>query len=1188
MTTCTRQAAAAALLAGLSLLLASCTTLQGAPGEAEAPFVSTEAPGPQEPESPEHEEAAAEAQATEGEVPLSVAESEPPDVSAPELVLDAIIVTFRREEQIRDLVSQARELLEDYELEYVFTGRKKSETLRGRPVAFALWSEESQEWTVARIEIPRPPVSWKPGGKPLKFTLLTPGIQAQHTKGTGAERLMFAFSRDGEPLKVYGRKFPVFDAVLIKKKRWRAVVETAKPIVYLPFTEDTFDPDFVSGGRDFLLSTAQQAIDELRLAKAPSAAFPGEALADVVPASVIATLAVIEQTDDTDFVTKGEEAFNEVLNQYGLKRGEAYRYSVSSASAIGPMQFTNRRGNGTYSLVVRRCPAARLEPNFERGATDLLNAMKAAICLFDIELKQMRPEIRAAYRDNREVLGIFPVAAYNGGPRNVTKLQNVMKRMKVGLTELGRPGEQPAKPVPCPCVWKTVASDVVPVTIPRYNNENRWYIEKYQSILSAFEEGEPPGKGAGFAFTDAADPYLWLEEIDSARALNWVRAQNAATKQKLATQPIYQELLREALAALDSPSRLPDVEQMGPWIYNFWKDDQHRRGIYRRATLEEFRKPEPAWETVLDIDELAKREETPWVFHGMDCLPPEYKKCLMSLSPGGGDADEVREFDPETLAFTPDGYSVPTAKTALAWRDADSLFIGTDFGPGSLTDSGYPRTVRLWKRGTPRTRAPVLYETKLESVSANGFRLRSEGGDVDLIADNRTFWETDYYQLLADGGLHRLDLPPTAQINDLYAGRLIVALKDDWQRGDRTYARDSILLADPAALRSSGDGAGSGAIEVLAESTRSEVVLGAVAAKSGILVTVLDNVRGRLYRYEEATPGWTRRQIPLPDNGSLEIESVDGTSGDAFVTFEDFVTPPTLYYVADQNPIPEPVKQQSPTFDGSRFEVSQHWAISTDGTRVPYFQVAPKGMALEGSRPTHIFSYGGFRNALVPSYSGSYEQLYGAYGRTWLDRGGVFVLANIRGGGEFGEAWHQGAVKANHVRSFEDFEAVAADLIARKVTSKERLGIEGRSNGGLLVLSTMVRRPELYGAVISGSPLADMRRYHQLLAGASWVDEFGDPDKPEEWAWIAPYSPYQNAARGLGYPPVFFYLSTRDDRVHPGHARKMAARLEELGYDVSYYEEIEGGHGASVTNEQLAHRLALSYTHLWTQLSARP
>jgi prolyl oligopeptidase len=1185
MIPCIRRAAAPAVLAALSFLFAACSTLQDTSGEAEAPFSSAEAAGPQDQEPTDQEKDEAEAQATEGEVPLSVAESEAPEVTAPPVELDAIVVTVRREEQIRDLVSQARELLEDYELEYVFTGKGKKETLRGRPVAFALWSESEQDWTIARIEIPRPPVSWKPGGKPIKFTLLTPGIHAQHIKGTGAERLMFGFSKGGEPLKVYGRKFPVFDAALVKKKRWRAVAETARPIVYLPFTEDTFDPDFVSGGRDFLLTTARQAIDELRVARAPSVAFPGQLLADVVPASVIATLAVIEQTDDTDFVTKGEEAFNEVLNQYGLKRGEAYRYSVSSAAAIGPMQFTDRRGNGTYSLVVRRCPAARLDPDFERGATDLLNAMKAAICLFDIELKQMRPEIRAAYRDNREVLGIFPVAAYNGGPRNVSKLASVMKRMKVGLTELGRPGEQPAKPVPCPCVWKTVAADVIPVTIPRYNNENRWYIEKYQTILNAFEERESPVEAAAFASTDAADPYLWLEEIDSARALTWVREHNSATRAKLASQPIYEELRREALAALDAPSRLPDVQQMGPWIYSFWKDDVHPRGIYRRATLEEFRKPEPAWVTVLDIDALAEHEKTPWVFHGMDCLPPEYKKCLVSLSPGGGDAEEVREFDSESIAFVPDGFSVPTAKTSVAWRDADTVFIGTDFGPGSLTESGYPRTVRLWTRGTPRARAPVLYETKPESVSVNGFRLRSDGGDVDLVADARTFYETDYYQLLQNGSLHRLELPPTAEITDVYAGRLIVSLRDDWQRGERKFTRDSILVADPAALRATGDGAGSGSIEVLAESIGSEVVLGAAAAKSGILVTVLDNVRGRLYRYEQAASGWTRRQIPLPDNGSLGVESVDSTSGDAFVTFEDFVTPPTLYYVADAKPDPERVKQQAPTFDGSRFEVSQHWAVSADGTRVPYFQVSPKEMVLDGSRPTHIFSYGGFRNELVPTYSGSYEQLYGAYGRLWLERGGVFVLANIRGGGEFGEAWHQGAVGANHVRSFEDFEAVAVDLIARKVTSNEHLGIEGRSNGGLLVLSTLVRRPDLYGAVIAGSPLADMRRYHHLLAGASWVDEYGDPDKPEEWAWIAPYSPYQNAARGLGYPPIFFYLSTRDDRVHPGHARKMAARLEELGYDVSYYEEIEGGHGASVTNEQLAHRLALSYTHLWISLA---
>jgi hypothetical protein len=355
-------------------------------------------------------------------------------------------------------------------------------------VAFALWSEAKQEWSVAQIELPRPPVRWKPGRKPLPFRNLTPGIEARHVKGTGAERLMFSFSQDGNPLKVYGRKFPVFDNNLLKRKQWKAVVQTAKPIVYLPFTEDTFDPGFVSGGKEFLVSTARQAIEELRLAQVPSAAFPGELLADSIPLQVVTTLAVIEQTDDKDYVEKQALAFDEVLSQYGLKQEEAYRYSVSSANAIGPMQFTNRRGKGTYALVVRRCPAAKLDPNFERGATNLLNAMKAAVCLLDLELAAMRADIRTAYLANPAVLGIFPVAAYNGGPRNVTKLYRVLARMKIDLDELSRPGVQPeGSSVTCPCVWKAEGTNVRPLAIPKYNNENRWYIEKYQSIVSLFE-----------------------------------------------------------------------------------------------------------------------------------------------------------------------------------------------------------------------------------------------------------------------------------------------------------------------------------------------------------------------------------------------------------------------------------------------------------------------------------------------------------------------------------------------------------------------------------------------------------------------------------------------------------------------------------------------------------------------------
>jgi hypothetical protein len=424
----------------------------------------------------------------EGEVPLAVAESEADRIPLPELAEITIEgAPPGRDEVIRTLVQEAEEMLRDVPLEYFFTGKGKNETLRGRPVIFALWSESQQEWTLAHVEIPRPPVSWKPGGKPLKFLMRTPGIEGKHVKGTGAERLMFSFTRDGEPLKVYGRKFPVFDSALIKKKRWRQVVETAQPIVYLPFTEDTYDPLLVDAGREFLLATADLAAEELRAAGVPSAAYPEMLLADVIPRELITALAVIEQTDDTEFTKGGAKAFNQVLSHYGLKREDAYRFSVSTASALGAMQFTNRNGNGTYALVVRRCPGARIDPDFERGATNLLNAMKAAICLLDIELAQMRKDIRDAYRGNPMVLGIFPVAAYNGGPRNVTKLYNVVKKAKVGLTELSRVGEQPAKPVKCPCLWKEDKQDVRPVAIPRYNNENRWYIEKYQSLLALVE-----------------------------------------------------------------------------------------------------------------------------------------------------------------------------------------------------------------------------------------------------------------------------------------------------------------------------------------------------------------------------------------------------------------------------------------------------------------------------------------------------------------------------------------------------------------------------------------------------------------------------------------------------------------------------------------------------------------------------
>ncbi|HEX7037757.1 MAG TPA: prolyl oligopeptidase family serine peptidase [Pseudomonadales bacterium] len=674
------------------------------------------------------------------------------------------------------------------------------------------------------------------------------------------------------------------------------------------------------------------------------------------------------------------------------------------------------------------------------------------------------------------------------------------------------------------------------------------------------------------------DPYLWLEAIDGERALEWVERQNAETADRLTDLPLYQALYRDALAVLTSAERLPAVAVHGDWLYNLWQDADHPRGLLRRATLAEYRKASPDWQTVLDLDALSRSERVQWAFKGLTCLPPEELRCLVKLSPGGGDAVEIRELDMRTLAFVKDGFRLPVAKSDVAWIDADTLFVATDFGAGSLTESGYPRIVKRWRRGTALADAETLHQGRPASVGVTAERLRSAGAPIDLVTEQTTFWTFRYHQLLRSG-LVPLELPPTAIVEDAFDGRLVIKLEEDWPRGGRTFAAGAVVIADPAALRG-----GEGDVEPVVEPSAGEVVSEVAVVPQGILVAMLDNVRGRVYRYEPGDHGWQRRPIAFPDNGALTLASVDHVRGDFFVRYESFLTPPTLYHVAADDPRPGPVKAQAPSFDASGFTVDQLWTESADGTRIPYFVVHPKEWEKNGRHPVWMFSYGGFRNALTPSYSGSYEALEGAYGRLWLERGGVFVLANIRGGGEFGPSWHRGALRENHVKTFEDFEAVARDLVARGITTPERIGIEGRSNGGLLVLSTMIREPALYGAVVAGVPLSDMRRYDKLLAGASWVGEYGDPDVPEDWAFLSMYSPYQNLRAGQDYPPLLIYTSTRDDRVHPGHARKTAARLQALGYSVEYYENTEGGHHGSITPKQLAHRIALTFTFLWREL----
>lgn len=674
------------------------------------------------------------------------------------------------------------------------------------------------------------------------------------------------------------------------------------------------------------------------------------------------------------------------------------------------------------------------------------------------------------------------------------------------------------------------------------------------------------------------DPYLWLEEIEGAKALKWVEARNAGTAERLTERPEYAALLSDALAVLNAKSRIPRVEAHGEFLYDLWQDEAHPRGLWRRTTREELRKGEPVWETVLDVDALAKEEGTPWAFSEAVWRQPDEKRVLLKLSPGGGDAVEVREFDVEKKEFVEGGFVLPAAKSQVAWGGDDVLYVGTDFGAGSLTASGYPRVVKRWRRGTPLSAAEPLHEGAVESVWAVGERLGSGDDAVHLVNEGLTYWTAKFFQL-EGGELTALAIPATAKVVDAFEGKLVIWLKEDWTVKGKTFGAGSVVLAELGVLRG-----GAGEVELVVAQEGSVVVENVEVTDASVLVTLLDNVRGRLARFVRDGTGWKRETVEFPDNGTLDVISARGSDGEAWVAYESFTVPTTLYRVAPGAKEPEKIKAQEPTFEGERFEARQYWCTSADGTRVPYFVVGPKGMKFDGTNPVWMFSYGGFENSLKPSYSGSYEDLHGAYGKLWLERGGVFVLANIRGGGEFGPAWHTSVLKENHYKCFEDFEAVAEDLAARKITTPERLGIEGRSNGGLLVTATMLRRPELYGAVVGGNPLVDMKRYHRLLAGASWMAEYGNPDLAEEWAFISKYSPYQKVRPGMKLPPIMFYTTTRDDRVHPGHARKMAAKMDAMGYSVEYYENTEGGHHGSITAEQLATRVARTYAFLWERL----
>jgi prolyl oligopeptidase len=669
---------------------------------------------------------------------------------------------------------------------------------------------------------------------------------------------------------------------------------------------------------------------------------------------------------------------------------------------------------------------------------------------------------------------------------------------------------------------------------------------------------------------EATDPFLWLEDVDGAKALAWVNTQNAATVADLKKYPAFQEINTKNYEIYNSKERIASPSIRGRYIYNFWQDETHERGIWRRTAVAEFLKASPDWEIVLDIDSLSKADNVKWVFHGASFLTPGYDRCMVSLSRGGGDAAITRELDLKTKHFVVDGFSLPEAKSTTSWKDENTLFVTTDFGTGSLTESGYPRIAKIWKRGTPLSAAVTIFEGDVKDVSVAAYTVVTPERSYDFVERGMTFY-TSHLNAFIDGKLIHLGIQDDARFEGIFKNQMLLQLKTAWKVGGTTYPQGALIGIDYDTFLRGGRN-----FAVIVKPDDRSSIVSVTNTKNFLLVDRLTNVRSELYKYYVKDGAWVSEKVNVPDYGSISIEAVDLQSDRYFFTYTGFLTPTNLYYVSEENKT-EKVKSLPEYFDGSPYEVSQFEAVSKDGTRIPYFLVHKKGMQPDGSHPTLLYAYGGFEISMQPYYSG-------VIGTAWLGRGGVYAYANLRGGGEFGPKWHLSAIKENRQKVNEDMIAVSEDLIARKITAPAHLGIQGGSNGGLLVGSVFTQRPDLYNAVVCQVPLLDMKRYNKLLAGASWMGEYGDPDKPEEWAYIKKYSPYQNVSADKKYPKILLMTSTRDDRVHPGHARKMAAQLESLNIPYYYYENTEGGHSTGVTNKQKAFEGALVFSYLWMRL----
>ena len=673
------------------------------------------------------------------------------------------------------------------------------------------------------------------------------------------------------------------------------------------------------------------------------------------------------------------------------------------------------------------------------------------------------------------------------------------------------------------------------------------------------------------------DPRVWLEEVEGEAALEWVEGQNERTFARLQGDERYEGLYEQALEIYQSEDRIPYGSYYGGYVWNHWQDAEHTHGLWRRTTLESYLTDAPEWDVILDVDALSEAEETNWVWRGANCLAPDYDRCILTLSDGGSDAAVRREFDISDRAFVEGGFVTPEAKGGVSWVDADTVMVGLATSEADSTTSGYPSVAYRWSRGTDLADATEVVRGDRTDVGLFTFRVEAEDGTAYMMASEAdTFYETTWWYLPADADPMQLPLPAKSSIQELYAGELVFTVEEDWTpvEGGPTYASGSLLSFTFADYIANGE---LPAVKTVFVPGARQSIGNVGATRSALLVAIDENVVGGLEAFHYADGQWTSDTVPVPDNMTIALGSTNMHEDIAFMNAEGFLTPDTLYTVDAAALEVAPIKSIPARFDAEGLIVEQLEAESTDGTMIPYFVVRREDTVMDGTTPTLLYAYGGFQVSINPSYSGS-------RGRLWLENGGAYVVANIRGGGEFGPSWHQAGLKMNRQRIYDDLISVAEDMHSRGLTSPRHTGVFGGSNGGLLTGVMYTQRPDLWNAVVSAVPLLDMLRYHTLLAGASWMGEYGDPADPDEGGFLRSISPYHNVDANGEYPEIYLYTSTRDDRVHPGHARKMAHLLEELGHDYLYYENTAGGHSAAANLAETARRDALLYTFLMQKL----